>query len=93
MKRTLFYTLNIITLVFLNSYVMGAQTVVTTINNQENLVTTSEHKSTPNGNNLYSAGVAPSQIFDLSQWSLSVPSDNDKNWIADNIQEKELNAG
>jgi len=37
--------------------------------------------------------VAPSKTFDLSQWSLSVPSDKDGNGRADQIKEVQLNAG
>lgn len=37
--------------------------------------------------------VAPSLKFDLSDWTLSVPSDEDGNGRADQIKEKELNSG
>lgn len=37
--------------------------------------------------------LAPSSKFDLSDWSLSVPSDLDKNGRADQIKEKELSKG
>lgn len=91
MKCSLFYTLNIVTFVFLNSFFLNAQTEMATANNQQNDIGNSEYRSVKNKINTLS--IIPSQIFDLSQWSLSVPSDIDKNWIADNIQEKELNSG
>ena len=37
--------------------------------------------------------IAPSTKFDLSDWSLSVPADEDGNGRADQIKEKELNSG
>lgn len=37
--------------------------------------------------------IAPSNSFDLSDWSLSVPIDQDNNRRADNVEEKTLNNG
>lgn len=48
--------------------------------------------NTGNNNNL-DATKAPSENFDLSQWYLSVPSDNDNSGTADSIKENALNAG
>lgn len=48
--------------------------------------------NTGNNNNL-DANKAPSENFDLSQWYLSVPSDNDNSGTADSIKENALNAG
>ena len=37
--------------------------------------------------------LAPSDNFDLSQWYVSIPTDDDNNGKADNIKEDDLNAG
>lgn len=69
---------------------------ITSASNKEGRLKTSKKidkakkKKTKKGKQVIDTSIAPSKFFDLSDWSLSVPTDNDDNGKADQIKEKEL---
>lgn len=79
-------------LVLITPFYIFGQTVVTSQSDKKLKKSKSYSNKTEKGN-VNRASLPPSKILDLSQWSLSVPSDADGNRIADQISEQKLNSG
>jgi len=90
-KKSLSKILLITTLVLTNFSISAQEEKI----NKEKIESTSKKKKKKKSKkkkNIVDTSVSPSKFFDLSDWSLSVPTDADGNGKADQVREKELNA-
>ncbi len=80
-------------LVLLAPFYIFGQTLLVSENNNTALLKSKNYPISENSNEVDNASIPPSRILDLSEWSLSEPSDVDRNRIADQINEQKLNSG
>lgn len=91
MKRKSIFNLFSLMVLLLSSITVHSQEITNIDNGKKRIKTTRKiNKANKKKKNVVDTSVAPSLTFDLSDWSLSVPTDVDGNGKADQIKEKEL---
>ena len=90
---TLYSTLVVILMFFASLYTYGETPVISTFKEQKLVKKEKDVLIKKEDCSVAYRLLPPSKILDLSEWSLSEPSDADRNRIADQIYEKKLNSG